>query len=162
MSTQNKLVACFLALCVPGLSQSSVLPHKKADWNNVTALGRAAEVRVQLSDSRSVRGSVINVTEDSLAVNSASGKETFARQQVLRVSVRKPSRRGRNMLVGLAFGAIAGAGIGFAGQAGCTGLFCDGGFTAAVAGVTTLSGAGLGAAIGAVVPTGGWREVYRQ
>jgi len=161
MTTQNKLIACFLAVCVPGFSQNPVLPHKKADWNNVTALARAAEVRVELSDSRTVRGDVLNVTEDSLAVNSASGQETFTRQQVLRVSLRKPSRRGRNVLVGLAFGAIAGAGIGFAGQAGCTG-FCDGGLTAAVTGVTTLSGAGLGALIGAAVPTGGWREVYRQ
>jgi hypothetical protein len=161
MTTQKKLVSCFLALCVPGFSQSSALPHGKSNWNTVTALARAAEVRVQLPDSRSVRGGVINVTEDSLAVNSASGQETFTRQQVLRVSVRKPSRRGRNMLIGLALGAGAGAGIGFAGQAGCTG-FCDGGFTAAIAGVTTLSGAGLGAVIGAVVPTGGWHEVYRQ
>jgi hypothetical protein len=169
MSTQNKLVACFLALCVPGFSQSLALPHKKADWNNVTALARAAEVRVQLSDSRSVRGGVINVTEDSLAVNSASGQETFTRQQVLRVSVRGPSRRGRNVLVGLAFGAIAGAGLGAAAAASqpcspglANALACSGGVEAAAVGITTLAGAGLGAVIGAVVPTGGWREVYRQ
>lgn len=161
MSTQNKLVACFLALCVPGFSQNPVLPHRKADWNNVTALARAAEVRVELSGARSVSGGVLNVTQDSLAVNSASGQETFTREQVLRVSVRGPSRRGRNTLIGLALGAGAGVGVG-AGANSC----CSGGFgpnlNAAAVGVTTGLGAVIGAAIGAAVPSGGWREVYRQ
>ena len=161
MSKQNKLVACVLALCVPGFSQSPVLPHGKADWNNVTSLARAAEVRVQVSGSRSVRGGVLNVTEDSLAVNSASGQETFARQEVLRVSVRKPGQHGRSALAGLAIGAVAGAGIGLAAEARCTSL-CGGGVAAVVVGVVALGGAGIGTAIGAVIPASGWREVYRQ
>ena len=163
MTTQKKLVACFLALCVPGFSQSSALPHGKSNWNTVTALARAAEVRVQLPDSRSVRGGVINVTEDSLAVNSASGQETFTRQQVLRVSVRKPSRRGRNMLIGLALGAGAGVGYGAAAvsQQNCR-IFCDSRIDAAAVGISTFVGAGIGTVIGAVVPTREWREVYRQ
>ena len=163
MSTQNKLVACFLALCVPGFPQSSALPHKKADWNKVTSLARAAEVRVELSDSRLVSGGVLSVTEDSLAVNSASGQETFTRRQVLRVSVRKPSRRGRNMLIGLAMGAGAGVGLGAAAvsQQNCS-IFCDNRIDAAAVGISTFVGAGIGAVIAAVIPTGGWHEVYRQ
>jgi hypothetical protein len=166
MSTQNKLAACFLALCVPGFSQNPVLPHRKADWNNVTALARAAEVRVQLADSRSVSGGVLNVTPDSLAVNSAAGQETFMREQVLRVSVRKQGRRGRNTLVGLAFGAIAGAGIGGIAVASqhCArgfGRLCDS-VNGPLVGVSTALGAVIGAGIGVAVPTGGWREVYRQ
>jgi hypothetical protein len=165
MTTQNKLVACFLALCVPGFSQSPVLPHRKADWNNVTALARAAEVRVELSGSRSVSGGVLNVSEDSLAVNSASGQETFTREQVLRVSVRKDGKRGRNTLIGLAMGAGAGVGLGDAAASqpcarGFGGL-CDS-LNAPVIGISTGIGAVIGAGIGAAVPTGGWREVYRQ
>jgi hypothetical protein len=161
MSKQNKLVACILALCVPGFSQSPALPHGRADWSNVTALARAAEVRVELPGSRFVRGGVLNVTEDSLAVNSASGQETFTRQQVLRVSVRKPSKHGQHALAGLAIGAVAGAGIGLVAEAGCT-SFCGGGLAAAAVGVVALGTAGIGAVIGALVPSGGWREVYRQ
>jgi hypothetical protein len=166
MSTQNKLVACFLALCVPGFSQSPALPHGKSGWNNVTALARAAEVQVNLSGSRIVRGGVLNVTEDSLAVNSATGEETFTRQQVLRVSVRKPSRRGRNALIGLGIGAGAGVGIGAASVSkSCPGLGsfpCSPGLEAMAVGVGIFTGAGVGAVIGALIPTGGWREVYRQ
>jgi hypothetical protein len=161
MSNRHKLVACFLALCVPGFSQNPVLPHRKADWNNVTALARAAEVRVELSSARSVRGGVLNVTEDSLAVNSASGQETFTRQEVLRVSVRGPNRRGRNTLIGLALGAGGGLGIGAAANACCSSGFGPN-FGAAAVGVTTGLGTVIGAGIGAVVPTGGWHEVYRQ
>jgi hypothetical protein len=159
MSTQNKLVTCFLALCVPGFSQSSALPHRKADWNNVTSLARAAEVRVELSGARSVRGGVLNVTEDSLDVNSASGQETFTRQEVLRVSVRTPSHRGRNTLVGLALGAGTGVGLGAAAASGCR-SFCIA--NGAAVGVLNGLGAVIGAGIGAAVPTGGWHEVYRQ
>jgi len=165
MSTQNKLVACFLALCVPGFSQSSALPHGKSSWSNVTALARAAEVRVELSGSRSVSGGVLSATEDSLAVNSASGQETFTRQQVLRVSVRKPSQRGRNMLIGLALGAGAGVGLGAAAASQpCARGFdrlCDS-LNAPIIGVTTGIGAVIGAGFGAAVPTGGWREIYRR
>jgi hypothetical protein len=160
---QNKLVACFLALCVPGFSRSPVLPHGKKDWNNVTSLARAAEVRVELSGSRTVRGGVLNVAEDSLAVNSASGQETFTREQVLRISVRGPSHRGRNMLIGLALGAGAGVGYGAAAvsQQNCR-IFCDSRIDAAAVGISTFVGAGIGTVIGAVVPTREWREVYRQ
>ena len=167
MTTQNKLIACFLAVCLPGFSENPVLPHKKADWNNVTALARAAEVRVELSDSRSVIGGVLNVSEDSLAVNSASGQETFTREQVMRVSVRGQSRRGRNTLIGLALGAGAGVGFGavaVASQACSPGFgrsICDS-LNAPVIGVSTGIGAVIGAGIGAVVPTGRWHEVYRQ
>jgi len=164
MTTQNKLVACFLALCAPAFSQNPVLPHRKADWNSVTALARAAEVRVELSDSRSVIGGVLNVSEDSLAVNSPSGQETFTREQVMRVSVRGQSRRGRNTLIGLALGAGAGVGIGGAARQSCSrglGSLCDS-FNAPVIGVSTGIGAVIGAGIGAVVPTGRWHEVYRQ
>ena len=160
MSTQYKLVGCLLTLCVNGFSQSPVLPHRKTDWNNITALARAAEVRVELSGSRSVRGAVINVTEDSLAVNSASGQETFTRQQVRRVSVRKNSKHKQNALAGLVVGAGAIAALGGLVLASC-GHSC-GHHAAASFATATLSGAGIGAAIGAAVPSGGWREIYRQ
>lgn len=161
MSTQNKLTVCFLALCASGFSQSPALAHKKADWNNVTSLARAAEVRVELSGSRSVRGGVLNITEDSLAVNSASGQETFTREQVLRVSVRKQSRRGRHVLVGFAIGAGVGVALGATTAAVCSGSVC-GGYGGDIIGVATGAGAALGATIGALAPASGWHEVYRQ
>lgn len=153
MSTQYKLVGCLLALCASGYSQSAALPHGR-NWNNITALSPGTEVRLELSGSRSLRGSVHGVTDDSLAVDSTSGQETFTRQQVMRVSVRKQSHRGRNALIGLGVGAGVALAFVIAPHSSSS-CFCS-------AGATVAFDAAVGAIIGTLVPTGGWREVYRQ
>jgi hypothetical protein len=154
MSTQYKLVGCLLVLCASGYSQSADLPRGR-NWNDVTALSPGTEVRLELSGSRSLRGSVHSVTDDSLAVDSTSGQETFTRQQVMRVSVRKQSHRGRNALIGLGVGAGVGVAFVIAPHSSSSSICCS-------AGATVAFDAAVGAIIGTLVPTGGWREVYRQ
>ncbi len=161
MSKQIKLVACLLALCASGFSQSVVLPRGKADWTNLAALAGAADVRVQLSGSRSVRGKVQNVTGDSLTMDSGSGLETFMRQQVMRVSVNQKGHRRRNAIIGLALGAGLGGALGGAAAGDCSGSIC-GGHGGAVIAAGIGAGAAVGAAIGAMLPAGGWHEIYRQ
>ena len=77
-----------------------------------------AEVRIVTSGRGELRGSLQGVTEDSVVLNSGSGQQTLARQEVMRVSVTKKSHRKRNMIIGLAGGAGVGVGIGLAGH--CT------------------------------------------
>ena len=161
MSTQIKFVACLLALCASGFSQSSALPRGAAAWNNLPSLAGAAEVRVQLSGSHAVRGRVQNVTADSLTMDSGSGQQTFTRQQIIRVSVKQKARRERNAILGLAIGAGLGGALGGATASECSGSLC-GGYGAAAIGSGIGAGAAVGAIIGALVPAGGWREVYRQ
>lgn len=161
MSTQIKLAACLLAFCASGFSQSPALPRGTADWNNLASSAGAAEVRVQLSGSPAVRGKVQSVTADSLTMDSASGQETFRRQQILRVSVKGKSRRRRNALIGLAIGAGLGGALGGAAASGCSGTIC-GGYGGAAIGSGIGAGAAVGAAIGTALPAGGWHEIYRQ
>ena len=129
-----------------------------ANWNNVKMLPLGTEVRL-VTGGRTVRGSVQAVTDDSLVVNSGSGQQTFARQQVMRASVRKKSHRGRNTLIGLGIGTGAGAAVG-AGLGGC--CSGEGPSSTPVVAAVVVGSVGVGAAIGALLPTGGWQEIFKQ
>jgi hypothetical protein len=80
----------------------------------------------------------------------------------MRVSVKKQGHRGRNTLIGLGAGAVLGVVIGEASHKDCTG-FCllnatrgqDAGIGAVLFGV-------IGTVVGALIPTGGWSDVYKQ
>ncbi|MGI8746385.1 MAG: hypothetical protein ACR2NN_28170 [Bryobacteraceae bacterium] len=130
-------------------------------WNNVTSLSTGAEIRIAGPHSGSLRGTLQSVTDDALVLNSSSGTETFTRQQVTRVSVKKPGHRARNTLIGLGVGAGAGLGIGAAADHSCAskGCFFGPNFSKAI---LTPFAAGVGALVGALIPSGRWREIYKQ
>ncbi len=130
-------------------------------WADVKALPSGTSVRIS-AGSKTVTGTLQGTTDDSLLLDSGKDQKSFPRQEVMRVSVKKQSHRGRNSLIGLGVGAASGAAIGAAAHKDCTG-FCifnesrgiDAGVGALVIGI-------LGALAGALIPTGGWREVYHQ
>jgi len=127
-------------------------------WNTVKALSPGTEVQIAGS-SRTVRGKIDRVTDDTLVVTSGKGQETFTQQEVVRVSVKKPGHRKRNALIGLAVGTGAGLGIGLAADrcsGTCFGPNLNGVVTAGIA----VAGALVGTIIGVAIPSGGWREVY--
>ncbi|HEV2199235.1 MAG TPA: hypothetical protein VGR73_05410 [Bryobacteraceae bacterium] len=144
------------------LAHAAAAQSPAQNWNNVKALAAGTNVRV-VSGSRTVSGQVQGVTDDSISVNSGKGPEMFARQEVTRVSV-KTGHRGRHALIGLAIGAGAGLAIGAGLNAAdsCKGTCFGPNVGGAVVGGFTAVGAIVGAVIGAAIPTGGWREVYRQ
>jgi hypothetical protein len=127
------------------------------NWNNVEALAVGTSVRISVG-SRTVRGQVQGVTDDSLAVNSGKGQEMFTRQEVGQVSVKEKGHRGRNMLIGLGIGAGFGAALG---AAPCSGYSCSSSKGLNVAAGAVVIGV-IGTLVMAVSPTGGWREVYEQ
>lgn len=129
-----------------------------ATWNSVQALPSGTEVRIA-AGARTVRGKIDRTTDDALALTSAKGQEMFTQQEVSRVWVKKPGHRKRNTLIGLGVGAGAGLGVGIAASS-CSGFGCIG--SRAVEIGAPIGFAVVGAAIGAVIPTGGWREVYRK
>jgi hypothetical protein len=129
-----------------------------ATWNSVQALPAGSEVRVA-AGGRALRGKIEAVTDDSITLTSGKGQEMFTQQEVSRVSVKKPGHRRRNTLIGLGIGAGAGLGIGLAASS-CTGLGCIGSRAVEIGAPLALGG--VGTAIGALIPTGGWREVYRK
>jgi len=129
-----------------------------SNWNTVKALGAGTDVRI-LNGSRTVSGKIDGVTDDSIAVTSGKGQESFKQQDVTRVSVKKDGHRRRNALIGLGVGAGAGLGVGASADASCK-SFCFGGNIGKA--VFTPMGALVGVLIGALIPTGGWREIYKK
>jgi hypothetical protein len=130
-------------------------------WNNVTAMSPGTEIRIAGPRPGAVQGTLESVTGDSLVLNSSAGQETFARQEVKRVSLKKQGHRARNTLIGLGVGAGAGLGIGAASDQSCASKGCFFGPNFGKA-IITPFGAGVGALVGALIPSGGWREVYKQ
>jgi hypothetical protein len=130
-----------------------------ANWEAVKALTAGTPVRVA-AGSNTVRGKIDRITDDAVIVTSGKGRETFDRQQVSVVSVQKPGRRRRNALIGLAAGTGVGLGIGIAARSkpGQLDIIPN---SAIVAGFT-VAGALVGTIVGVVIPTGGWREIYRK
>jgi hypothetical protein len=98
------------------------------------------------------------VTPESLAINATTSQETLSRQDIRRVDLKRPGHRRRNTLIGLAIGAGTGLAVGAVAdsKAGPGGWFPD-----VCKEVFTPLGALVGKVVGAALPTGGWREVYR-
>ena len=156
LAAMIKRVRAVAVLFVFALAAAAQTPVQ--NWNNVKALSVGTSVRLSVG-SRTVRGQVQGVTDDSLAVDSGTGQEMFTRQEVRQVSAMKNGHsRGRNMLIGLGIGAGAGAALG-APLCGGSGYSCSKGLSAGI-------GAGLfgvfGALASAFFHTGGWREVYQR
>ena len=130
-----------------------------ADWNTVKAITTGTQVRVT-AGSRTVRGEIERTTDDVFVVTSGNGQEMFERQQVSVVSVKKPSHRKRNTLIGLAAGTVVGLGIGITTRPkpGQLEIIPPDAVTAGF----TAAGAIVGTLVGVIIPAGGWREVYKK
>ena len=123
---------------------------EKANWDNVKQLLPGEKIRIKLNNAKSCEGLLQSVTDDGMVVRLATGEQTFTRQNIVRVSQKGQSNRGRNAGLGALIGAGSGAAVGGA-IAGPPG---------ALLGALFL-GMPPGALVGAVIPTGGWRDVYR-
>ena len=123
------------------------------NWDDLKQLSPGQRIRIVLNDAKSYEGRFQRLTDDAIVAHLKSGDQTFERQSVLRVSRRHKPHRGRNALIGAVAGAAT---LLIYDQAGCSD--CDQGTKAG----DTIGGALLGAAVGALVPTGvGWKDLYR-
>jgi hypothetical protein len=140
------------------------LAAQNNNWANVQGVTVGAEVRVR-TGSKTVRGQLQSVTADLLVLNVKNSQQMITRQEATRVSVKKKNHRLRNTLLGLGIGAGAGLVIGAATDANCKPLLPGGGscFLGNNIGkeIFTPLGAAVGLIVGAVIPSGGWRDVYR-
>jgi hypothetical protein len=127
------------------------------DWAGVKQLSPGQETRVSLIDGKSYQGAVVSANDETLVIHLAAADRTLARENIRRVSVKRNGHRGRHALVGAAIGAGAGLGIGAAIDSSCSG-FCDNKGKPLGAALFAL----LGAGVGALLPAGGWQEIYRS
>lgn len=139
------------------LAAGTLLAQSAADWNVVKGLAPGTQIRTEAA-AHKVSGQVESVGDDAIVVRTGAVRETATRSQITRVAVKKPGHRKRNILIGTGVGAGLGLGVGLAAKS-CTGIGCIGS-TAVEAGAPPVFAA-LGAIVGAVLPTGGWRDIYR-
>jgi len=154
----SKLV--WLAVMLVLLGAIAPAQTNLTDWNTVKALATGASVRIT-TGSRTVGGRVLRVTDDSLVLAAGKTQEMFPQNEVKRVLLRGDSHRGRNSLIGLGVGAVTGVIIAGATHQDCTSFCFDYGSRGEdMAGAGILLG-GIGAAVGALIPTRSWLEIYR-
>jgi hypothetical protein len=99
------------------------------------------------------------VSDEALVLHLANGDQTFTRQSIARVSIKRGRHRTRNVLLGAAIGAGTGLGLGAAiDRCGANAVGCTGNKGKAIlAPLLGLIGAGVGALIS---QGGGWQDVY--
>jgi len=159
----------FFALALSTFAAAAESPLRAADpdlpissWDNLKNLRQGQKIRVVLSDAKSYQGELRRLDDRGITVQQAAGEQTLARQDILRVSAKAQKHRLRNALLGTAVGAGGGLGIGAAADhRSCTGAGFGPCFPNLGKEILTPLGAMAGAVVGAVLPTGGWHEVYR-
>ena len=129
----------------------------QASWNSLGNLARGDVVKVVVSRGSAQRGVFQSVTGDTMVVHFPTGDQTFERQTVTQVLVKREGHRGRHVLIGLLVGAGVGlgAGAGYDGATPNNWLLPNFGKAA-----LTPAGAIVGATVGALLPSGGWKKVY--
>jgi hypothetical protein len=152
-----RMVLPFLGLLV----SSSLSGAQNPAWNNLKQLTPGQQVRVVVNNNKSFKGQFQSTTDDAIIIRSKGTDQTLSRSSVQVVSSRRAGHRGRHALIGGAIGAGAGLGIGAAVDNDCSpnSIVCTGNKGKAI--LTPVFGL-LGAGIGAVLPAGGWQEIYRS
>jgi hypothetical protein len=152
-----RMVLPFLGLLV----SSSLCGGQNPAWNNLKQLTPGQQVRVVVNNNKSFKGQFQSTTDDAIIIRSKDTDQTLLRSSVQLVSSRRAAHRGRHALIGAAIGAGAGLGIGAAIDDDCSSnsIVCTGNKGKAI--LTPVLGL-LGAVIGALLPAGGWQEIYRS
>lgn len=156
-----RLFTALLGLGLGIVALSSHLCVAQSEWNVLQQLTSGEQVKVVLTDGASRRGTFQSANDSAVVIHSGKGEQMLQRDQVDRVLVKGRSHRKRNALIGAGIGAGAGLGAGAAIDNDCskTSIICTGNKGKAI--LTPVFGL-LGAGIGALIPSGGWREVYRS
>jgi hypothetical protein len=172
-SPARLLVLAFLAACFStGVASGQDSKGRLSNWENLKSLTRGQEIRVQMNNDQSYQGEFESLSDDGITLRQATGEQTLARKAILRVSKMKgQNHRARNVLYGAIIGAALGLAAGLVANQiinnadSCTNaVLCNGPGPPnphwALIGTPVVAGAG--ALIGAVVPTGTSRDIYRS
>jgi hypothetical protein len=133
---------------------------EKSDWGSLKQIAVGQTVKVAVKNGASSQGDFQSATEDALVLRVAGEDRSIARETVRQVSLKTNSHRGKHALIGAAIGAGGGLGAGIAIDNDCAAnaIVCTGNYGK---GILTPVFALLGAGIGALLPAGGSREIYR-
>jgi hypothetical protein len=148
-----------LAFTTAGFAQTN------AGWDRVKQLPPGAEIRLNLTDQAVVTTEFQSATDDAIMVAKGAVQQTVSRAMIRRVSLKGESHRVRHVLIGLGAGAATGLVVGAVidSHDSCKGGgFCLNFLPNAGKEVFTPLGGLVGTLVGALIPSGGWHEVYRS
>jgi hypothetical protein len=150
----------YLALLLTLIAGPSLRAVEKSDWSSLKQIAAGQTIKVTVKDGTSSQGDFQSATEDALVLRVAGGDRSIARDTIRRVSLKTSSHRGKHALIAAAIGAGGGLGAGIAIDNDCSpnAIVCTGNKGK---GILTPAFALIGAGIGALLPAGGWREIYR-
>lgn len=143
------------------LLATAMVGQTPSNWASVKQLPRGGAIRVKMSDGRKIVGRFQSATDDDLLVQTPKSKETLTRMAIAKVSTKGRSHRLRNALIGFGGGAGVGLIVGAVSDSRCPkgGCFPVGRNLGKE--VFTPLGALIGVTVGALLPTGGWHDLYR-
>ena len=130
----------------------AVLWVQDEGWSRVLALAPDCDIKVEADDTLVFRGRLHAVDDQSLTLIAAGHEQTIARGRIRRIALNTgTSHRKRNVIIGLLGAAVV------------TSLSCAGKGPACTEAspLTFYPLAGAGVLIGAAIPSGEWKEVYR-
>lgn len=137
----------------------AVSAAQKSDWSVVKQLSQDRQIRIVLNEAKSYTGEFRSATDDAIFVRVRTGDQTFSRTSIRSISSKGRGHRGRNALIGAAIGAGVGLGIGAAiDRCPANSIVCTGNKGKAIGAPLFAL---VGAAIGAVLPSGRWQAIYR-
>lgn len=129
----------------------ALLAQEADNWPLLRGINPGQNTHVHLFDGKRHSGGFISTTGDNIVIRVRTGDQTFTKDQIKKVSVRKGSKRWRNAAIGAAIGA-ASIGILFVAQ--------EGGDAGAPFTVGAIAFYGvIGGGIGALFP--GYDTIYR-
>ena len=154
------LTPIFLVALLPFLLSAQPV----GDWNAVRQFTAGQPVRIGLVNGKTVQGKFQSATDSEVLVATSQAQQTVARADVTKIATKGKNHRLRNALIGLGAGAGGGLAAGAIVDHGdrCTppgGCLLN--FSNLGKVVLTPAGAVVGLIIGAVIPSGNWRDVYR-
>jgi len=146
-----------LLLAILTLTVIPLLPCARAgedSWDNLRILRVGEKIQVVDQKLKSFTGTFVGVAEEAISFQVGRDPVTVQRPDVLRVTSRERTRRGRNALIGLGIGAAAGvAGMVIALEKSTTGPVYYDGEGAAWLAAGAVWGGGVGAGVGAAFPS---------
>jgi hypothetical protein len=129
------------------------------NWNEVKTIQRGQQVQVVLSDARDYQGAFERWSSSEIVIRLASGEQTFARTDVMRIAlIRKHRSRSKHTLTGAGIGAGVVLIVGAVADRGCNNNCWFPNIGKAV--FTPLGGI-IGAGLGVALPTGRPKVIYR-
>jgi hypothetical protein len=146
------MAALFLAVA-PGVGFAR---QGEENWENLKQLQVGQKIEVVDMTMKSLTGTFVSFSDEGISLRHRGGDVAVQRPDVLRVTLQGHTKRIRNVLIGAAIGAGAGAAFAhWLGAGECPGSQNCTTVTSASIGVST----GIGAGVGALFP--GYQTIYR-